>query len=77
MIEVLETLVLLSFALNPIFALIFILNLCSFIIKVSKKEYEQVRINIIFLCITFVFIIFALTWQFARLAEYLDPFIMD
>lgn len=68
-----ETLLVLSFALNPIFALIFILNLCSFIIKVSKKEYDQVRMNIIFLCVTFVFIIFAITWQFARVVEKLNP----
>ena len=68
-----EALLVLSFALNPIFALIFILNLCSFIIKVSKKEYEQVRMNIIYLCVTFVFIIFAITWQFGRVVEKLYP----
>ena len=72
-----ETLLVLSFALNPIFALIFILNLCSFIIKVSKKEYEQVRMNIIYLCVTFVFIIFAITWQFARVVEKLNPSIIN
>lgn len=72
-----ETLLILSFVLNPIFALFFILNLCSFIIKVSKKEYELLRKNIIFLCITFVYIIFTLTWQFARLAEELNPPILN
>ncbi|MEO4055081.1 hypothetical protein [Solibacillus sp. CAU 1738] len=65
----LETILVLSFFLNPICALIFSLNLCFLILKAAKGDFDKVKINIISICISFVFIIFSLTWLFTKLPE--------
>lgn len=56
-----------AFVLNPLCAVLFSLNLCFFIIKISKNQYEHIKGNIILICISSLYIIFSLTWMFAAL----------
>lgn len=55
-----------SFLLNPILALVFSLNLCIFIIRVSKNDYTKIKTNIVWICISSMYIIFTLTWMFGN-----------
>lgn len=57
-----------SFLLNPLLAFVFSLNLCILIIRVSKDEYSKVKANIIWICISSVYIIFTLTWMFGNIS---------
>ncbi|MBK3495333.1 hypothetical protein JFL43_10825 [Viridibacillus sp. YIM B01967] len=64
---IIDVIIAASFILNPLCALLFSLNLCFLIIKVSKNQYEHIKGNIILICISSSYIIFSLTWLFAAL----------
>ncbi|OHX51848.1 hypothetical protein [Planococcus faecalis] len=60
-----ELIVVMGFYLNPIFAVIFCLNLISIIKKVERDEKINTQKNTIWATISFVYIITSLTWSFA------------
>lgn len=59
-----ELVVVMGFYLNPIFAVIFCLNLISIIKKVERDEKKNTQKNTIWATISFVYIITSLTWSF-------------
>ncbi|EON70575.1 hypothetical protein H131_21072 [Lysinibacillus sphaericus OT4b.31] len=57
-----ETFIALGFFLNPIFAIVFCVNLVSIIRKLSKDSGAKMNRNAVWLTISFTYIVTILTW---------------
>lgn len=58
-----------SVLMNPILTLVLSLNVCLFIIKISKNDYQRIKTNIVWICISSTYIIFTLTMLFANIVN--------
>ncbi|MED3804520.1 hypothetical protein P4562_21730 [Lysinibacillus xylanilyticus] len=65
MVEFIDFVLATSFLLNPVFAIVFCLNLTGFIKKTVNNSEASTRSNIFWMCIAATFIIMTLTWMFS------------
>jgi len=58
-----------SVLMNPILTLVLSLNVCLFIIKISKNDYKKIKTNIVWICISSMYLIFTLTMLFGNIGN--------
>gem|GEM_PF-2196396 len=68
MIHLIDLILVLSFMLNPIFAIVFCLNLTSYLKKLIVTKDVNTKYNIIWMCIASTYIVFTLTWMFTKIS---------
>ena len=63
--ELIDFIMATSFLLNPILAIVFCLNLTSYLKKLIVTKETNTKGNILWMCIASAFIVFTITWMFA------------
>ncbi|PYF06253.1 hypothetical protein [Ureibacillus chungkukjangi] len=67
--ELIDSLLAISFLLNPILAVVFCLNLTSYLKKLTITKVLNTKGNIFWMCFASAFIVFTLTWMFAFIPQ--------
>lgn len=67
--ELIDFLMAMSFLLNPILAVVFCLNLTSYLKKLITTKEQNTKGNIFWMCFASAFIVFTLTWMFAYIPQ--------